>query len=128
MRSFVAETQKVIIVVFLHSTMILVMIGRIRTMKPIDADGVYDWYVKAFSEEKLGDRAVNPNECRFSMNDITGNMGNIQKLTIPAILQSVTEEMCSNYCKYPEIWSSWGRGEELCESDICKNCPMNMLT
>lgn len=97
-------------------------------MKLIDADGVYDWYVKAFSEEKLGDRAVNPNECRFSMNDIKGNMGNIQKLTIPAILQSITEEMCSNYCKYPEIWSSWGRDEELCESDICKNCPLNVLT
>ena len=97
-------------------------------MKPIDADGVYDWYVTSFGKEKLGYRAVNPNECRFSMNDIKGNMGNIQKLTIPAILQNITEEMCSNYCKYPDIWDTEAAGYELCESDICKSCPLNLLT
>lgn len=97
-------------------------------MKLIDADGVYDWYVTSFGKENLGDRAVNPNECRFSMNDIKGNLGNIQRLTIPTILQNVTEEMCAHYCKYPDIWDTEAAGYELCESDICKSCPMNLLT
>lgn len=51
-------------------------------MRLIDADAVWDWYIKAFSEEHLGDRAIKPNEYRFSMHDIVGNLDNIPEIDI----------------------------------------------
>lgn len=48
--------------------------------------------------------------------------------TIPQILESVAEEICQNYCKWPDQWDEEVRGCELSESDICKNCPLNRLT
>lgn len=36
-------------------------------------------------------------------------------------------DMCQNYCKYPDIWDEEKEGIELCESDICANCPLNRL-
>lgn len=47
--------------------------------------------------------------------------------TIPQILEEAVEQMCSKYCKYPEQWDEEAEGIELCESDICKNCPLNRL-
>lgn len=47
--------------------------------------------------------------------------------TIPQILESVAEEICQNYCKWPDQWDEEVNGE-LSESDICKNCPLNRLT
>lgn len=49
-------------------------------MRPIDADMIFPWYVEAFSEEKLGERAIKPDEVRFSMNDIRENLDNIPTL------------------------------------------------
>lgn len=52
-----------------------------------------------------------------------------QKLkSIPQILEEVTEEMCSKYCKWPEQWDDEAQGMDLSESDICANCPLNRLT
>lgn len=45
--------------------------------------------------------------------------------TISQILIEVTEEMCSKYCRYPLTWDQ--RDGELCDSDICANCPLNRL-
>lgn len=43
----------------------------------IDADAVFRWYVETFSEKNNGERAIQPNEIRFSMNDIRDNLDNI---------------------------------------------------
>lgn len=48
-------------------------------------------------------------------------------VNIVKILNSVVEEMCSKYCKYPDIWDEEAEGMELCESDICLKCPLNKL-
>lgn len=51
-------------------------------MRPIDADGIYPWYVNAFKENKeLGFKGIKPNEPRFSMNDIKGNLDNIPTIS-----------------------------------------------
>ena len=49
------------------------------------------------------------------------------KQTIPQILESVAEEICQKYCKWPDQWDEEEKGE-LSESDICANCALNRLT
>ncbi len=52
-------------------------------MRPIDADSIYPWYLNAFKENKeLGFKGIKPNEPRFSMNDIKGNLDNIPTINI----------------------------------------------
>lgn len=96
-------------------------------MRAIDADSVYDWYVDAFGEKNLKEMAVNPNECRFSMNDINGNLTNIPTITIAEQVQEIVEEMCKDYCKWPDLYDEEMEDCELSESSICKNCPLNRL-
>lgn len=48
--------------------------------------------------------------------------------TIPQILEEVTEQICSRYCKWPELWDEEAEGIELSDSEICANCPLNRLT
>ena len=45
--------------------------------------------------------------------------------TITEQLCEIAEAMCDMYCKYPEQWN--GDPEELHESDVCRNCPLNKL-
>ncbi len=45
-------------------------------MRLIDADAVFDWYVKAFDGSN-GKPKIEPNEIRFSMNDIVANLSNM---------------------------------------------------
>lgn len=47
--------------------------------------------------------------------------------TIPKILEEVVEEMCSKYCKWPDLWNESMEDCELSESSICQNCPLNKL-
>ena len=47
------------------------------------------------------------------------------KPSVTKIIEEVVEDMCGKYCKYPLIWDS--RDGELCDSDICANCPLNRL-
>lgn len=49
-------------------------------MRPIDADKIIPWYTEAFSEKIMGEKAINPDEVRFSMNDIRENLDNIPTL------------------------------------------------
>jgi hypothetical protein len=49
-------------------------------MRPIDADMIFPWYTEAFSEEVIGEKAIKPDEVRFSMNDIRENLDNIPTL------------------------------------------------
>lgn len=47
--------------------------------------------------------------------------------SIVEILNEVVDDICNNYCKYPSIWDEEKEGCELCESEICQNCPLNRL-
>ena len=49
-------------------------------MRPIDADMIFPWYTEMFSKEKMGEKAISPDEVRFSMNDIRENLDNIPTL------------------------------------------------
>lgn len=51
-----------------------------------------------------------------------------EEKTIPQMLQEVVDDMCQNYCKWPDEWNEEAEGMELSESDICANCPLNRLT
>ncbi len=42
-------------------------------------------------------------------------------------LEEIANEICNNYCKYPEQWDEEKEGCELCESEYCKNCPLSRL-
>ena len=46
-------------------------------------------------------------------------------MSIQEIIEEVKEDICNNYCKYPEQWKE--EDGELCESEICANCPLNRL-
>ena len=50
-----------------------------------------------------------------------------EEKTVPQILQGIVEDICQNYCKYPNQWDEEKECCELCESDICSNCPLNRL-
>lgn len=43
------------------------------------------------------------------------------------IIEEVTEAICNKYCKYPDIWDAEKEGCELCDSEICANCPLSRL-
>ena len=47
--------------------------------------------------------------------------------TIPQLLESIAEDICNNYCRYPLEWDEEKNGE-LADSEVCANCPLNRLT
>lgn len=47
--------------------------------------------------------------------------------TITEQLQEIAEDFCNNYCRHPDTWDEEKEGCELCESEICSNCPMGRL-
>jgi len=47
--------------------------------------------------------------------------------TLSEILEEVKEKMCNDYCRYPNEWDEEKEGCELCESEVCANCPLNRL-
>lgn len=49
----------------------------------------------------------------------------IPSKTATKIIEEVVESMCGSYCKWPIIWDQ--REGELCDSEICANCPLNRL-
>lgn len=52
-------------------------------------------------------------------------------MTCTEIIEKAVEDFCNNYCKYPDLWDKGeiehGEYEELSESEICTNCPINRL-
>ena len=48
-------------------------------------------------------------------------MENIAR-TVEKMLETLAEDICDHYCKYPDQWDE--EGCELCESEICRNCPL----
>ena len=51
-----------------------------------------------------------------------------EEKTVPQMLQEVVDDMCQNYCKWPDTYEEEMEGCELSESSICANCPLNRLT
>lgn len=51
-----------------------------------------------------------------------------QRKTIVQQMQDIVDEMCDKFCKWPDLWDEKAEGMELCESDHCRNCPLNRLT
>jgi len=47
--------------------------------------------------------------------------------TVASMMLEIVEDMCSNYCKYPNERDEEEKGMELCESEICANCPLGRL-
>ena len=60
------------------------------------------------------------------MNDEDKAKKSLRELT-EEYIEDVCQEICESYCKYPEQWDEEKEGMELCESDICSNCPLNRL-
>ena len=57
-----------------------------------------------------------------------GEGGCIEKQkSIVEILNEVVDDICNNYCKWPEKWDEEKEGKELSDSEICDNCPLNKL-
>lgn len=50
-----------------------------------------------------------------------------EQMSITEIIEDVKADICNNYCKYPHIFDEESEGCELCESDICRNCPLGRL-
>ena len=46
---------------------------------------------------------------------------------VTQIIEEVCRDMCTFYCKWPDLWDEEKEGMELCESDHCKECPLNRL-
>ena len=40
----------------------------------------------------------------------------------------IAAEICEKYCKYPDEYDEEKEGVPLCDSEICKNCPLNKIT
>ena len=47
--------------------------------------------------------------------------------TISEQLNEIVEEMYNHYCKWPGLWNHEEEGMELCESEHCKECPLNRI-
>lgn len=42
-------------------------------------------------------------------------------------IEEIKEDICNNYCKYPDTWDEQKEGCELIDSEHCQNCPLNRL-
>ena len=42
-------------------------------------------------------------------------------------LENAAGEMCRWYCRFPLLWDEQVMGQELSESELCRNCPMSEL-
>ena len=47
--------------------------------------------------------------------------------TVVEVLQDIANVMCDKYCKYPDLWDEDVMGAPLQDSEVCKNCPLNIL-
>ncbi len=52
-------------------------------------------------------------------------------MTVSKMLQGIADDMCDNYCKWPEKVKQEGKDEDwLCEDpeSPCQKCPLNRLS
>ena len=48
-------------------------------------------------------------------------------MSVTEILEQVKEEICNDYCKWPDTYNEEAEGCELIDSEHCQNCPLNQL-
>lgn len=48
-------------------------------------------------------------------------------MSITEQLRAIADDMCTNYCKWPDLWDEEKEGMELADSEHCANCPMSEL-
>lgn len=107
-------------------------------MRLIDADDVFRWYVETFSEKNIGERAIQPNEIRFSMNDIRDNLDNMPTIEAEPVIrckdcdwwtkqEASLQGRCERYGIYPtgEWYCAAARLKEnkkISNIETCMNC------
>ena len=65
---------------------------------------------------------------RMSYADTMSRSGKEQKMiTITEQLEEIKEQVCTQLCKWPNIWDEEEEGMELVDSEHCKECPLNRL-
>ena len=42
-------------------------------------------------------------------------------------LEEIKEQVCTQLCKWPNIWDEEEEGMELVDSEHCKECPLNKM-
>jgi Pyruvate/2-oxoacid:ferredoxin oxidoreductase delta subunit len=47
--------------------------------------------------------------------------------TITEQLEEIKEQVCTQLCKWPNIWDEEEEGMELIDSEHCKECPLNRM-
>lgn len=50
-----------------------------------------------------------------------------EQMSMTEIIEDVKADICNNYCKYPHIFDEESEGCELCESYVCRNCPLGRI-
>lgn len=51
----------------------------------------------------------------------------MKKPSITEQIEEIKDDICRNYCKWPDLWDEEAEQMELCESKHCQNCPLNRL-
>ncbi len=84
--------------------------------------------------DQLGLNDISMRFNRHEMKEIIYLLGHLKTLiereehmSITEQIESVKEDICNHYCKYPNEWDEKKEGIELCDSDICRDCPLNRL-
>ena len=47
--------------------------------------------------------------------------------TVTEPIEEIKNDICNNYCKWPDVWDEEAEGCDLSESDHCRECPFNRL-
>lgn len=42
-------------------------------------------------------------------------------------IEDIKVEICDKYCHWAYVWNEEKEGIELCDSEHCRNCPLNRL-
>ena len=104
-------------------------------MQGVDIDRVYDRFkldldlLKQLQLEEIGMR-FNIRELKeiiYLLGNLKALIEREEHMSITEQIESVKEDICNHYCKYPDTWDEEKEGIELCDSDICRDCPLNRL-
>lgn len=76
--------------------------------------------------DKKKEEILKPENRKLTLRDVNERAKHLHKTAIE-IIQEVSEDLCNNYCKYPDSWDEEKEGIPLEDSDICTNCPLNRL-
>lgn len=84
---------------------------------------IEDWYVAC---KKCGIHLYSPNEWENVNKEDAAKAWN-RRQSVSGTLEEIKRIICDAYCKQPDIWDDKKEGVELVDSDICRNCALNLL-